>query len=169
MGTPAGASSCVVTCRRVTAAPRLPPSDPSPPRPLGRAKLLAAPRGGQSRLFWSRSRAEGDTCSGVNKVRDPLGTLAARGPKASPKTPRRVGPPRAEDFGLGADVDVTSAFYVFTRTYAGVADRSAQQPTGETGPSRPRATVPGPGGRGRPRLSRMPCGPALPARSAASR
>ena len=36
----------------------------------------------------SRSRAEGDSRSGTNKVRHHLGNLAARGSKASPKTLR---------------------------------------------------------------------------------
>ena len=57
----------------------------------------------------SRSWADGDSRSGETKVRHHLGNLAARGSKAFPKSRRCVGPTRAGDFGLRAQVEVTDA------------------------------------------------------------
>jgi hypothetical protein len=44
--------------------------------------------------------------------------------------PRRVGPPRAEDFGLRAEVGTTGAENASTRIHVGVADRSEQERAG---------------------------------------
>ena len=70
----------------------------------------------------SRSRAEGYRRSEANKVRPHLGNVAARVPKASPRAHRRGGPQQVTQIGLRPPVDVASALYALTRTYAGVSD-----------------------------------------------